>query len=127
MKVRAISWWPSGRDGTNTKEHHGNKIRRPLQVKDGGDKTTQWEKRVMDAVEDYLENCAEVKVDIDVVQSLLKPEKLEVSRKYGLKRSTRRGSIIFQLFDTSEKPNHVVASRRRWLESQGEKRCTARE
>ena len=29
------------------------------------------------------------------------------------------GSDIFQLFDTAEKPNHLVASRRRWLESQG--------
>ena len=29
----------SGRDGTNTKEHHGDKIRRHLQVKDGGEKT----------------------------------------------------------------------------------------
>ena len=45
----------------------------------------------MEAVEDYLENCAHAKVDIDVVQ----------------------------LLDTSEKPNHFVASRRRWLESQG--------
>ena len=32
-------------------------------------------KRVMDAVEDYLENCAQVKVDIEVVESLIKPEK----------------------------------------------------
>ena len=60
-------------------------------------------KRVMEAVEDYLKNCAHAKVDIDVV----------------LKYSTRRGSFIFQLLDTSEKPNHFVASRRRWLESQG--------
>ena len=28
-------------------------------------------------------------------------------------------ATCFQLFDTSEKPNHFVASRRRWLESQG--------
>ena len=34
-----ISWWPSGRDGTNTKERHGDNIRRHLQVKDGGEKT----------------------------------------------------------------------------------------
>ena len=33
------SWWPSGRDGTDTKERHGDKIRRHLQVKDGGEKT----------------------------------------------------------------------------------------
>ena len=73
----------------------------------------------MDAVEDYLENCAQVKVDFEVVESLLRPENLEVSPRYVLKHSTTRGSNIFQLFDTSEKPNHFVASRRRWLESQG--------
>ena len=33
------------------------------------------EKGVMDAVEDDLENWAQVKVDIEVVESLLKPEK----------------------------------------------------
>ena len=49
-------------------------------------------KKVMDAVEDYLENCAQVKVDIEVVESLVKPEKLEVSLKYILKHSTRRDS-----------------------------------
>ena len=32
------------------------------------------EKRMMDAVENYLEYCAQVKVDIEVVESLLKPE-----------------------------------------------------
>ena len=37
------------------------------------------EKRVMDAVEDYLESCAKVKVDIEVVERLLRPENLEVS------------------------------------------------
>ena len=79
---------------------------------------------VMDAVEDYLENCAQVKVDLEVVESLLMPENLEISVRYILKHSTRRGSNIFQLFDTSEKPNNFVASRRRWLESQ--ERCAKR-
>ena len=65
------------------------------------------EKKVMEA---------HVKVDIEVLESLLKPENLEVSPRFLLKYSTRRGSNIFQLFDTSEKPNHFVA-RRRWLES----------
>ena len=46
-------------------------------------------------------------------------ENLEVSPRYVLKNATRRSSNIFQLFDTSEKSNHFVASRRRWLESQG--------
>ena len=48
----------------------------------------------------------------------MEPEKLEVSTRYILKHSTRGGSKFFQLFDTSEKPNHFVASRRRLLEIQ---------
>ena len=49
-----VSWWLSGRDGTNTKQRHGDKIRRDLQWKDGGEETrNSWqsmgpmEKRVM--------------------------------------------------------------------------------
>ena len=72
------------------------------------------EKRVVEAVEDYVGNCAHVKVDIVVLESLLKPENLDVSPRHVLKYSTRRGS------------NNFVVSRRRWLESQ-EKWCTARE
>ena len=72
---------------------------------------------MIDAVKDYLESCAQVTVDIEVVESLLRPENLEVSLRYVLKYAT--SSNIFQLFDTSVKPNHFVASRRRWLESQG--------
>ena len=63
---------------------------------------------------------AHVKVDVEVLESLLKLENLEASLRYVLKKSTRTGRNMFQLFDTSEKPNHFVASRRRWLESQGQ-------
>ena len=69
--------------------------------------TVSWsaiEKKVMDAVEDYLESCAQIIVDIEVVERLLRPGNLEVSLRYVLKQATRRGSNIFQLFDTSEKP-----------------------
>ena len=86
----------------------------------------QIEKRVIDAVEDYLERCAQVIEEIDLVESLLRPEKLEVSMRYVLKHATCRESNIFQLFDTSERPNHFVASRIRWLESP-ERRCEAGE
>ena len=65
----------------------------------------------MEAVEDYPGTCAHVKVDIDTLESLMKPEKLEVSLRYVLKHGTGRGSNMFQLFDTSEKPDHFVASR----------------
>ena len=73
-----------------------------------------------DAVEDYVASCAQIIVDVKVVESLLRPENLEVSLRYVLKHATGRGSNIFQLFGTSERPNHFEASRRRWLESQGE-------
>ena len=76
-----------------------------------------------DAVEDYLESCAQIIVEIELVERLLRPENLEVSSRYVLKHATRRGSNIFQLFDTSEKPNHFVATRRRWLNSQGRNRA----
>ena len=50
-------------------------------MKDGGKKTrngresdgVRWKKRVMEAVEDYLENCAHVKLDIEVLESLMEP------------------------------------------------------
>ena len=56
------------------------------------------EKRVMDAVENYLESCAQIIMDIEVVERLLRSE---VSLRYVLKHATARGSNIFQLFDTS--------------------------
>ena len=77
------------------------------------------ERSVVEAVEDYLENCANMKVDIEVWERLMEPEIRETSPRYILKYSTRRGSNIFQLFDTSEKQDHFVANRKRWLESQG--------
>ena len=75
------------------------------------------EKRVLEAAEDYLENCANMKVDIEVLERLMEPENREISLRYTLKYSTRGGSNIFQLFDTSEKQDRFVATRKRWLES----------
>ena len=72
-------------------------------------------KKVIDAVERYTQ----VIVKIDLVESLLRPEKLEISLRYVLKHATYGSSNIFELFDTAEKPNHFGKSRRRWLESQG--------
>ena len=76
-------------------------------------------KIVIDAVEDCLAKCARVKVKKDLVESLLMPVNFEVSFRYVLKHANYGGSNIFLLFDTTEKPNHLVASRRRWLERQG--------
>ena len=73
----------------------------------------------MGAVENYLQNFADIKVDVEALARSIEPEDEGVCLRYILKYSTRGGSNIFQLFDTSEKPKHFVASRRRWLESQG--------
>ena len=67
-------------------------------------------------------NSAQMKVDIEVMESMLQPENREISPEYILKHSTTRGSNIFQLFDITEKPKHFVASRRRWLNSQWKNR-----
>ena len=48
-------------------------------------------------------DCANVKVDIEVLESSMEPENLEVSLRYVLKYSTRGGRNIFQLFETSER------------------------
>ena len=70
-------------------------------------------------MEDYLEKCAQVIVKTYLLESLLRPENLEVSLRYVLKHTTNYGSgNIFHFFDTAAKPNHLVASRRRRLESQ---------
>ena len=58
----------------------------------------------MDAVEDYLEKCAQIKVKIDLVESLLRPVNIEVSFIRLEARKLQGGSNIFQLFDTAEKP-----------------------
>ena len=78
------------------------------------------ERRVIAAIEDHLEKCINMKVEIAALEILMEPEEAEVCLRYTLKHAERRGSSIFEIFDTKEKKNHVVASRRRWLEHQGE-------
>ena len=65
------------------------------------------EQRVVEAAEYYLEYCANMKVDI----GLMEPENREISSRYILKYSTRGGR--------NRKQDHFVANRKRWLESQG--------
>ena len=69
-------------------------------------------KRVIDAVEDYFENCAQDTVEIELVESLLRPENLEVSSRYVLKHAIYRASNIFQLFNTSEKTESLCGKQK---------------
>ena len=48
----------------------------------------------MDAVGDYLESCAQVIVDIEVVESLLRPENLEDSLRYVLKHALEEAALF---------------------------------
>ena len=109
--VRVYSSWSAARDGTSSRgsgAHLGCKIRRPLQVMDGCKRAwnsgeldgARWKKKVMEAAEDYLESCANVKVYIQTLERLMEPENREISPRYILKYSTRGGSNIFQRFGT---------------------------
>ena len=79
------------------------------------------ERKVMRAVDNYLESSADFQVDDGVLERFLEPEEENVCLRYILKYSTRRGSNIFQFFHTCEKKDHLVANRRRWLEHQKER------
>ena len=75
----------------------------------------------MAAVENSLERCIDKRVGIETLEPLMEREEGEVCMRYILKHATRRGSSIFEIFHTEEKKHHFVASRRRWLEHQGER------
>ena len=51
----------------------------------------------------------------------MEPEEAEVSLRYILKHAKRKGGGIFEIFDTEERKEHFVASRRRWLEYRGDR------
>ena len=74
------------------------------------------ERKVMGAVENDLENCADIKKDIDALARSIEPEDEGVCLRYILKHSTRAGSNVLKLPDTSERKDHLVANRRLWLE-----------
>ena len=61
---------------------------------------TPSERRVMVAGGNYLDNCVHMKMDNEVLERLMEPENEEVSLRYILKFSTRKGSNTHQLFNT---------------------------
>ena len=71
-------------------------------------------------MENYLEMCDDIKVETAALELLMGQEETEVCLRYILTHAKRRGSRIFEIFDTREKNHHLVASRRRWLEHHGE-------
>ena len=79
----------------------------------------------MDAVEDCLESCAHVIVDIEVVERLLRPENLEVSLRYVLKQATKRGSNILQLFRYVREAEPLRGKQKTVVGKSGKRRCVA--
>ena len=100
-------------------ERQGERRRRETKVK-------PWRVTLEAPLEGRLEGSLEgggvgvftTKVDMEALEHLMEPENQEVSLRYILKYSTKC-SIIFRLFGKAEKKDHFVASRKRWLESQG--------
>ena len=76
------------------------------------------ERRVAAAMEDDLEKFIDVKVESAALELFMEAEEAEVCLRYILKHAKRRGS---SRSSTQEKNDHLVASRRRWLEHQGER------
>ena len=56
------------------------------------------ERKVMGAVKEYLETCADIKVDIEALDRLIETEDEKVCLRYILKYVTRGGSNIFPAF-----------------------------
>ena len=79
------------------------------------------ERRVTAAMEKYLDEIDDMKVEIKALELLMDPEDSEVCLRYILTHARRRGIRIFEIFSTKEKIDHFVASRNRWLEYEGER------
>ena len=86
-----------------------------------GDGWSLLEKRLIAAMEDYLEKCINIQVEIAALELLMGPKEAEVCLWYILKHAKRRGCGIFEILDSEERRDHFVESRIRWLEYQGER------
>ena len=77
------------------------------------------ERLVIAAMEDYLDNSDDMKVEIKALELLMDPEDSEFCLWYILTHARRRGNRIFENFSTKEELDHIVASRNRSMEYQG--------
>ena len=71
------------------------------------------ERTVIAGMENYLDNSDDMKLEIELLMAL---EHSDVNLRYIPTHAKR----IFEIFSTKEKRDHLVASRNRWLERQGE-------
>ena len=88
---------------------------------------SQDEKRVTDAVEDYLEKCAQVIVKIDLVESLLMPENLEVSSRNVLNHANYGSRQHLPALRHNRKAESLSCKQKTMVGKSGERRCEAGE
>ena len=78
-------------------------------------------RRVIEAMEKYLQKGDDMKAEIEALELLMDPEDSEVCLRYNLTHARRRGSRIFDIFSAKKKFDHLVASRNRWSEHEGKR------
>ena len=76
------------------------------------------ERTVIAKMEQYLNESDCMKLEIEELELLLGPEDSEVNLRYILRNASRRGGRIFEIFNSKEKSEHLVASKVRWDERQ---------
>ena len=79
------------------------------------------ERRVIAAMENYLDKSDEVKVEKKTLGLLVDQEDSKVCLRKIPAHARRRGSRMFEIFSTKEKADHSVASRNCWLEHPGKR------
>ena len=79
------------------------------------------ERRVIAAMEMFLDESDVLKVETKALELLLDPEDREVNLRYILTNASRRRQQDCRDFSTKEKIDHFVASRNCWLRSTKEK------
>ena len=79
------------------------------------------ERKVIANMENYLDKSDDVKLELGELEPLMGPEDLEVDLMYILTHARRRRSRIFEIFISKEKSDHLVASRNRRLQYQGQR------
>ena len=55
-----------------------------------------------------MERCIDIRVEIKTLERLMEPEEAEVRLRDIPKHATRRGSNIFQIFDTKDEKKTIL-------------------
>ena len=73
-------------------------------------------------MEHYLDKSDELRVEVRESEHRMGPEDSEVNLLYILTQASRRSSSnIFEIYSTSGRSDHLLASRKRWVNYQEKK------